>query len=343
MPAILGFVTLCGDFHLHTVYSDGSMLPDVRVNEIYREGCNALAITDHAEFSPKIPELPKNSNRSNELAGKRAGELSIMFANGTEITRDFPGDPFSAHFVCLFVSDVNAIEKPLGAESPSTVDMLREAKKQGAFIFWAHPWEAEKKVWEENIPELLKEGLLDGVEIMNQGWYSPETLVWGLKNNLAILGNTDAHDPIYYGRPLTLVFAKEKTAESMKEAFFDRRTVVFNGSTLYGKEKFLSAMFYASVTLKYPKITVAGKNPGKLVFVNNSDINFRIIIDKSTLKFDMRKEIIIEANKETTVNVANLSAAAGEHDIMLKFTNVNMYCESGASPGMQLKIKVKVE
>ena len=257
LPNLDGYIILQGDFHMHTIYSDGWVLPEVRVNEIYREGMTAMAITDHAEFSPRVPELPKNSNRANELGLKRANEVNIVFAKGTEITRDFRGDDFSAHFVALFVDDVNRIEVP------DTIEMIREAKKQGAFIFWAHPWEAGKEIWTNEIAQIMKEGLLDGVEIMNQGWYNEETFLWGMQNNLTIMGNTDAHDPVFYGRPSTLIFAKERSADAMKDALFNRRTVVFNGSTLYGKEKFLSEIFYKSVTVKNATIAVTSAAPGE--------------------------------------------------------------------------------
>ena len=337
IPNIPGYVTLMGDFHMHSIYSDGSVLPVVRVNEIYREGLNAMAITDHAEFLPIILELPKNSNRANELASARAREINIVYANGTEITRDFGQDDLSAHFVCLFVNDVNRIEVP------DTIDMLREAKKQGAFIFWAHPWVADKKVWEENIPAIIKEGLLDGVEIMNQGWQSDEAFVWAMKNNLTILGNTDAHDPVFYGRPTTLIFAREKNAESMREALFSGRTAVLNGASLYGREKYLSAMFFESVKVKSVNIQVTAAAPGKLIFSNNSDINYRIIIDKTYLPINLRKEIIIEANKDTFINITNKTLSAGTSQVKLKFENANMHTENGKSPVMEMILTVTVK
>ena len=47
LPDLPGFVTLKCDLHLHTVLSDGNVWPTVRVGEAYRDGLDAIAITDH--------------------------------------------------------------------------------------------------------------------------------------------------------------------------------------------------------------------------------------------------------------------------------------------------------
>ena len=46
IPDILGFQTLKCDFHMHTVFSDGLVWPTVRIDEAYREGLDAIALTD---------------------------------------------------------------------------------------------------------------------------------------------------------------------------------------------------------------------------------------------------------------------------------------------------------
>lgn len=334
LPDLGGYVTVAGDFHMHTVYSDGSVLPDVRVNEIYREGLGALATTDHAEFSPYLSDLPKNSNRSNELAAKRAGELGLIHIPGTEITRDFSQGEFSGHFVALFIKDVDAVEVP------DTFDMLREAKRQGAFLFWCHP----PAVWGEEIEAAAREGLFAGIEIVNGGTYFPEAHRWAVEKGLAIFGNSDAHDPLFYGRPVTLVFAAERTAASLREAFLARRTVVLSGSTLYGEKRFLDGLFYGSVKIKNPSLTVSAAAPGRLTFVNSSDINYRIIVNTAGLEVELRREIIIEAGKETTVTVSKKpTAAAGAKTLVLSFKNANMFLRPGVNPEMEFRLPLTIE
>jgi hypothetical protein len=77
-----------------------------------------------------------------------------------------------------------------------------------------------------------------------------------------MLGNSDIHDPItgyeiyedpeLTHRPVTLVFAKEKTAEALKEALLDGRTAVWHKNRLIGREKYLDAIFKASVKITKP-------------------------------------------------------------------------------------------
>ena len=50
IPDIPGYQTLICDFHMHTVFSDGRVWPTVRVDEAWREGLDAIAITDHLEY-----------------------------------------------------------------------------------------------------------------------------------------------------------------------------------------------------------------------------------------------------------------------------------------------------
>ncbi|MGD8499689.1 MAG: hypothetical protein PVJ86_03535, partial [Phycisphaerales bacterium] len=49
-PDILNYKTLKCDLHMHTVFSDGSVWPTVRVDEAWREGLDAISITDHIEY-----------------------------------------------------------------------------------------------------------------------------------------------------------------------------------------------------------------------------------------------------------------------------------------------------
>ncbi len=52
IPDILDYKTLKCDLHIHTVFSDGLVRPTVRVDEAWREGPDAISITDHIEYQP---------------------------------------------------------------------------------------------------------------------------------------------------------------------------------------------------------------------------------------------------------------------------------------------------
>ena len=67
VPDLDGYVTLKCDFHMHTVFSDGLVWPTVRVDEAYREGLDAIALTEHIEYLPHKKDIVADHNRSFEL------------------------------------------------------------------------------------------------------------------------------------------------------------------------------------------------------------------------------------------------------------------------------------
>ncbi len=68
LPEVPGYVTLKCDFHIHTVFSDGLVWPSLRAEEAWREGLDAIAITDHIEYQPHKADITTNHNRSYEIA-----------------------------------------------------------------------------------------------------------------------------------------------------------------------------------------------------------------------------------------------------------------------------------
>ena len=68
IPNIPGYLTLKCDFHIHTVFSDGLVWPNVRSDEAWREGLDAIAITDHIEYQPHKKDMVIDLNRSYQNA-----------------------------------------------------------------------------------------------------------------------------------------------------------------------------------------------------------------------------------------------------------------------------------
>ena len=52
VPDLDGYTTLKCDFHMHSVFSDGLVWPTVRVDEAYRDGLDAISLTEHIEVPP---------------------------------------------------------------------------------------------------------------------------------------------------------------------------------------------------------------------------------------------------------------------------------------------------
>ena len=50
LPEVNGYKVLKADLHTHTIYSDGQVTPDFRVEEAWLDGLDVLAIADHVEY-----------------------------------------------------------------------------------------------------------------------------------------------------------------------------------------------------------------------------------------------------------------------------------------------------
>lgn len=249
MPDIAGYKTLKGDFHLHTIYSDGEVLPSTRVREAYENGLDVIAITDHQIQQQNIGKVGFDDNTSFDHAQKAVKDYPIILIKGTEITY---GKEDGGHMNALFIKDANPINKPTMA---AAVD---EAAAQGAFLIWNHPgWAIDTCKFFGPNEKWMKEGKIHGVEVFNEKEFYPRVVTWCGEYGFAPFANTDAHSAIRgtYNDvfPYTLVFVKDADVEGVREAMFDRRTVaVFNGQ-MAGDAKYLSALMEASLKFKHTR------------------------------------------------------------------------------------------
>ncbi|WP_430812231.1 MULTISPECIES: Sb-PDE family phosphodiesterase [unclassified Carboxylicivirga] len=260
LPQVEGYEILKCDFHIHTVFSDGNVWPTVRVKEAWHEGLDAIAITDHIEYRPHKKYLTKDFNSSYEIAKPEAERLNILLVRGGEITRKMP----PGHMNALFLSDVNKIDQS------NFMKAMEEANKQGAFVIWNHPgWKAQQpdttKWWPVH-DELYEKDWLHGIEVFGYDDYCPIASEWCMQKQLSYIGCTDVHNSTGYAfdlsryyRPMTLVFAKERSMEGLRQAMFDRRSVAFFGDELAGPEALLRHLFEASVVVKAPFRVHKGK------------------------------------------------------------------------------------
>lgn len=278
-PDIPGYQTLTCDLHIHTVFSDGSVWPTVRVQEAWRNGLDVLSITDHIEYLPKKDDVRPEFNRPYEIAKPEADSMHIQLVRGAEITRDEP----HGHFNAVFLEDCAALD------TPDQKDAVRIAHEQGAFVFWNHPeWKRKDgKAWSEIQQEYLDLGWMHGLEIFNGKSYYENAHRWALEQNLTLLGFTDIHTPIderyqYHAgehRTMTLAFVKEKTPAAFKEALFERRTVVFGNNTLAGREEWVKPLFESSVEVQIDALTLKGRDPFFVPIRNNSALSFELEAD----------------------------------------------------------------
>lgn len=284
IPDIPGYRTLKCDFHMHTIFSDGQVWPTVRVEEAWREGLDAIAITDHLEYKPHGKDVRPDNNRAYEIAKPAADEKGLILIRGAEITRDMP----PGHFNAIFLKDV----KPL--DTNDWKDAMKNAQAQGAFVFWNHPgWNGQQPDgvprWYPDHNEIYEKGWMQGIEVVNENEYYPLVFKWAKEKKLTIMGNSDIHEPtsMFYDfckgehRPMTLVFAKENTEDSIKEALLAHRTAVYYKNSIIGDEQYLRPIFDKSVQVSEGEVTIKGKGRAFIRIRNNSELDLELIANGS--------------------------------------------------------------
>lgn len=330
-PDIPGYHTLKTDFHMHTVFSDGSVWPDIRIQEALREGLDVVAFTEHLEYQPHEEDIPHpDRNRSYELGQKSAEDTDLMVVNGSEITRDMP----PGHSNAVFVEDANKLLVD------DAMQAFEEANRQNAFVFWNHPhWTAQRKDGIARLTdmhrELIEKGLLHGIEVVNVQSYSEEALRIALDHNLTIMGTSDIHGLTdwEYGIPhgghrsITLVFAEEESKKSVRDALKQGRTVVWFKNTFIGQSEYLVPLLKESIQFKAKgyqgdtnllEIEISNPTHSKFILKNESSYSFQEDSDIITLSPNSTQTLLVRTvDRKTTVllpfEVMNAIYAPGKH------------------------------
>jgi hypothetical protein len=181
-----------------------------------------------------------------------------VLIRGAEITRETP----PGHFNAIYLQDASKLDVP------DFLDAVKAANQQDAFVFWNHQgWKGEEKGrWMDVHTTMYQNHMFQGMEVCNGETYFPTAHRWCLEKGLTMLGNSDIHGPDLLRestsdehRTMTLVFARQRTAESVKEALLEGRTVVWFKDQLIGKAEHLQGIFQAAVSRKQPAVR-SGKN-----------------------------------------------------------------------------------
>jgi hypothetical protein len=314
IPDIPGYKTLKGDFHLHTVFSDGTVWPLTRVDEAVEEGLDAIAITDHIDYQKILKLIPRDHNRPYQITQSYAAGNNILLIKGVEINEPLP----PGHFNALFIKDGETIEKKDFKAS------VLEAKRQGGVIIWNHPGMKSHvpviSAWSEIHSWLMDHQILNGIEIYNHHKYYPKAFEWAIGKNLTIFSNTDNHrriwrnyDLVHSHRPLTLVFARERSLESVKEAFLEGRTAAFIGDTIRGNEKWLLPLFNSCVHYI--------KNGDQIELSNHSDLPINLEQEGGAYQKILLKQnstIKLSAKDSLIYKVINFEISPGKK-LVIKF------------------------
>lgn len=320
LPDLPGYVTIKCDFHLHTVFSDGNVWPTVRIDEALRDGLDAIAITDHLEYNPKKDLIPIDHNAAWKVGESYANQRNLILVHGTEITRSMP----PGHMNALFIQDASLIAVD------SVMDAYEAAIKQGAFLQWNHPgWKSQEP---DGIPKLydihkklIAKGWLHGIEFFNDVDYYPLVMTFCKQYNLTVMANSDNHGiiseeytkPTYTNRPMTLVFAKARTHDSLREAMFAGRTLVYFRDIIAGKEEYAKPFFFNCISIGKPFY----QNDKSVFFevTNKSDVPFYLINGIT----DAPSSITLAANAVTRVVVSRKVTSPLVYDVKNVITGEN--------------------
>ena len=350
LPQVNGYNVYKADLHLHTIFSDGSVTPEYRVREAWYDGLDVVASTEHVEVRPYegkmvtflkgyVPEGTKafntgisvkpaddrgiqvDLNYSTKLYQQAAPGYGITVIPGIEITRD---PKTIGHYNALFVKDNNTIYDADPAQS------IRNAKAQGAIIMQNHPgWRRTDLSMLEFEKKVYGEGLIDGIEIMNGAEFYPKAIDRAMTNGFFMASNTDAHNATYESyrlngtfRNMTLILAKDKSLESLREALLAHRTLAYAYGSLAGEEQLLKDFAKAALAVKVLSTDAKGK---KTVALTNTT-SFPYL-----LRFGNANPVILNpfCTHRTTVG----------KDADLKFTVENMWCSEKGHPHVVIEVK----
>lgn len=303
VPGVRGYNAYKAELHIHTIYSDGHVSPEYRVQEAWNDGLDILAITEHIEYR----ELEKNMiefmggyvkkdaeavnwnivgepadkkgiqtdlNMSVRLAQKVADRYGITIIPGAEISRE---PSTTGHFNVLFTKDNNKIY------DPDPIQSMMNAKAQGALVVHNHPgWRRPSMDMIDFEKKIYPMGILDGIEVMNQLDFYPRAVDRANDYGLFVTSNTDLHYSSYEFyrlngalRNMTIIFAEDKSEDSLKEALKARRTLAYSFGVLAGDESLLRDFFLASVSCEVMSVapdgtkTIRLKNNSSLPYVVN--------------------------------------------------------------------------
>ena len=112
---------------------------------------------------------------------------------------------------------------------------------------------------------------------------------------------------------MTLILAKDKSQESLREALVQRRTIAFGFNTLCGSEDLLRDFFNACV-----KVTRI--NETSVLLTNTTSITFKLQQGKGRIiNFDPFTSIVAGVNKESgtvSYRVINMWTGVDSHPVV---------------------------
>ena len=346
LPEVNGYTVFKADLHTHSIFSDGSVTPEFRVQEAWHDGLDVMAVTEHLEYRPYeqkmvnflndlLPEGTKATNTNIigtgktdkdgiksdlnypvRLAEAAAKGYGLTIIPGIEITRT---PETIGHFNALFTKDNNIIH------DTDPLQAFRNAHAQGALVMSNHPgWRRTNIEMTQTEKTAYAEKLIDGVEVMNTGEFYPGVIDQAIEQKVFMASNTDVHgstveDYQFTGeglfRNMTFILAKDNSLESLKEALKACRTLAYSFGTIAGEESLLKAFFKASIATKV--VYTNPSNGNRTVrLTNTSSIPYTFRIgggNITTLKAFSSVQTTVAKDGKIVVKVENMWSGKDSH------------------------------
>lgn len=206
-----------GDFHMHTIYSDGHYTPTEQMQNALSQQLDFIFLSDH------------NTDTSNSIAGvvQRQTAPDLLVGRAIEVTTR------SGHWQAVGLDRAQQIEfryKP--NDNPGFAAAADQVHKAGGFVSVNHPFAACPACnwsldWDHN----------DAVEVWNSVWDPAdeqsvqkwqELLVAG--KILTAIGGSDSHSPpSINGLPTTVVKARGRSQAAVVEGVRAARAYLVEG------------------------------------------------------------------------------------------------------------------
>ena len=200
--------------------------------------------------------------------------------------------------------------------------------------------------WFPHVGALFDAGLFSGIEVVNGDRFYPEALEWAAQRRLTPLACSDAHLPMpahlkSVDRPITLVFARTKDLEGLKEALSAGRTLVWLDSQVWGDAALLTALWDASVTVQPARAAAGGEIAVAVRNASAIDLDARALSLPAWLT--LGDAVLVRESTTVLKGRVGADAPTGAHAIQARLQVHNLQAKSGTPLTATLALSVTVD
>ncbi len=259
---LLARTPLVGEFHAHTVGSDGTQGGAFMAARYRQHGFDVLTITDHRRMAPSLAaveafrelDMPYRIYHGEEVHPHKTRTHMVNFmgdsVNAYALAESAPSlwrnhDPspaWSAEMEALMATFTDLPEGVVPWELASVMITARRIRESGGLAILAHPhwiWKA-RSVPDPLTRYLFEHDIVDALELVGGQCWQENQLQMAFYDHLRlsgldmpIVGASDAHNTLspahrktdHFDEKKTILLATENTKEGIMEAIMSKNTV----------------------------------------------------------------------------------------------------------------------